>query len=88
MEKILKFQPQVRYVSANTSSYTFSLVNRDGHNVQFRMTSKGRRDGRLLSATSLYKADERGAYEEVMLWKDDKFYLVNARDAMKCKVPA
>lgn len=64
MQKIQKFQFG-RLYAASKSTTTFELINRDGHNLIFKARNPKTRDTWNLTAVSTYKADEKGAFEEV-----------------------
>lgn len=66
MQKIQKFQPALIY-SAPKSKNTFELIERNGHYLIFRVRKPKDRTSYKVSATSVYKADQNGAFEEVLL---------------------
>ena len=66
MQKIQKFQPALIY-SAPKSKNTFELIERNGHYLIFRVRKPKDRTSYKVSATSVYKADKNGAFEEVLL---------------------
>ena len=63
---ILKFQFN-RIYAAPKSTKTYELINRDGHHLIFRVRNPKTRDSWKQTATSTYKADASGAFEEVLL---------------------
>ena len=65
MRKIQKFQFG-RLYAAPKSTKTYELINRDGHALTFRVRNPKTRDSWKMRATSTYKADENGAFEEVL----------------------
>lgn len=65
MQKIQKFQTG-RLYAAPKSTKTYELINRDGHLLTFRVRNPKTRDSWKQRATSTYKADENGAFEEVL----------------------
>lgn len=65
MQKILKFQFGRIYV-APKSSKTFELLGRDGHRLVFRVRNPKTRDSWKQIGVSTYKADEIGAFEEIL----------------------
>ena len=65
MQKIQKFQLG-RLYAAPKSAKTYELINRDGHALIFRVRNPKTRDSWKQLATSTYKADENGAFEEVL----------------------
>ena len=65
MQKIQKFQFG-RLYAAPKSTKTYELINRDGHALTFRVRNPKTRDSWKQLATSTYKADETGAFEEVL----------------------
>ena len=66
MQKIQKFQFG-RIYSASNSKKTFELIDRNGHQLIFRVRRPKDRDSNKALATSTFKADQNGAYEEVLL---------------------
>ena len=68
MQKIQKFQFN-RIYAAPKSTKTYELINRDGHRLVFRVRNPKNNDSWKQLATSTFKADETGAFEEV-LFKD------------------
>ena len=68
MQKIQKFQFN-RIYAAPKSTKTYELINRDGHRLVFRVRNPKTNDSWKQLATSTFKADETGAFEEV-LFKD------------------
>ena len=81
MQKIQKFQFG-RLYGAPKSTKTYELLNRDGHRLVFRVRNPKTRDSWKMRATSAYKADENGAFEEV-LFSDG----VRLRSATCCPDP-
>jgi len=65
MQKIQKFQFG-RLYSAPKSTKTYELINRDGHRLVFRVRNPKTNDSWKQLATSTYKADESGAFEEIL----------------------
>ena len=65
MQKIQKFQFN-RIYAAPRSTKTYELINRDGHRLIFRVRNPKTNDSWKQLATSTFKADEKGAYEEVL----------------------
>ena len=66
MQKIQKFQFG-RLYAAPKSPKTYELISRDGHHLIFRVRNPKTRDSWKQLATSTFKADETGAFEEVLL---------------------
>ena len=66
MQKIQKFQTG-RLYAAPKSTKTYELINRDGHRLVFRVRNPKTGDSWKQTATSSYKADAIGAFEEVLL---------------------
>ena len=65
MQKIQKFQFG-RLYSAPKSTKTYELIDRYDHLLVFRVRNPKTRDSWKLQATSTYKADASGAFEEVL----------------------
>lgn len=65
MQKIQKFQFG-RLYAAPKSAKTYELINRDGHALTFKVRNPKTRDSWKMRATSTYKADAAGAFEEVL----------------------
>ena len=65
MQKIQKFQFGHLY-SASKSNKTYELLERSGHHLTFRVRNPKTRDSWKQTSTSTYKADETGAFEEVL----------------------
>lgn len=65
MQKIQKFQFN-RIYAAPKSTKTYELINRDGHRLIFRVRNPKTNDSWKQLATSTFKADETGAFEEVL----------------------
>ena len=65
MQKIQKFQFN-RLYSATKSTRTYELINRDGHRLIFRVRNPKTNDSWKQLATSTFKADETGAFEEIL----------------------
>ena len=65
MQKIQKFQTG-RLYAAPKSTRTYELINRDGHRLVFRVRNPKTNDSWKQLATSTFKADETGAFEEVL----------------------
>ena len=66
MQKIQKFQFSHIY-SALNSKKTFELIERNGHHLTFRVRVPKERTTSKTTAISYYKADQNGAFEEVLL---------------------
>ena len=66
MQKILKFQLSQIYFASN-SKKSFELIERNGHHLTFRVRKPKERTTYKTTAISSYKADETGAFEEVIL---------------------
>lgn len=66
MQKIQKFQLGQTY-SAPKSKNSFELIERNGHYLTFRVRKPKDRISYKVSATSVFKADQNGAFEEVLL---------------------
>ena len=66
MQKIQKFQLSQIY-SAPESKKSFELIGRNGHHLTFRVRKPKDRTTYKTTAVSSYKADETGAFEEVLL---------------------
>ena len=65
MQKIQKFQFNRIYTAPKTTK-TYELINRDGHHLIFRVRNPKTRDSWKQMATSTFKANEIGAFEEVL----------------------
>ena len=65
MQKIQKFQFGRLYAATN-SKKSFELIERNGHHLTFRVRNPKNQTSYKTTATSLYKADETGAFEEVL----------------------
>ena len=65
MQKIQKFQLG-RLYAAPKSPKTYELISRDGYHLIFRVRNPKTRDSWKQLATSTFKADETGAFEEVL----------------------
>ena len=65
MQKIQKFQFG-RLYSAPKSTKTYELIDRYDHLLVFRVRNPKTRDSWKRQATSTYKADASGAFEEVL----------------------
>ena len=65
MQKIQKFQSS-RLYAAPKSSKTYEMIDRNGHALTFRVRNPKTRDSWKMRATSTYKADASGAFEEVL----------------------
>jgi hypothetical protein len=65
MQKIQKFQFN-RIYTAPKSSKTYELIDRNGNFLTFRVRNPRTRDSWKLRATSTYKADETGAFEDIL----------------------
>ena len=65
MQKIQKFQTGRLYAASN-SKKSFELIERNGHHLTFRVRNPKTRDSWKQRATSTYKADQTGAFEEVL----------------------
>lgn len=67
MQAIQKFHVSQKYYCQNSKKYVFELVEREKNYLIFRVRNLKTRDSFKIDATSFYKADELGAFEEVML---------------------
>ena len=65
MQKIQKVQFN-RIYAAPKSTKIYELINRDGFRLIFRVRNPKTRDSWKQLATSTFKADETGAFEEVL----------------------
>ena len=65
MQKIQKFQLG-RIYSALKTTKTYELIDRDGHHLTFKVRNPKTGDSWKQMATSTYKADVAGAFEEVL----------------------
>ena len=65
MQKIQKFQFGRLYVAPN-SKKSFELIERNGHHLTFRVRKPKDRTTYKTTAISTYKADGKGAFEEVL----------------------
>ncbi len=65
MQKIKKFQLTQVY-TAPKSVKLYELVERNGHFLTFRVRNPKTRDSWKQTATSVFKADQNGAFEEVL----------------------
>lgn len=65
MQKIQKFQLG-RIYSAPKSTKTYELIDRNGHRLTFRVRNPKTRDSWKELATSTFKANEIGAFEEIL----------------------
>lgn len=65
MQKIQKFQLG-RLYAAPKSTKTYELLDRDGHRLVFRVRNPKTRDSWKQLGVSTYKADESGAFEEIL----------------------
>ena len=65
MQKIQKFQLG-RIYSAPKSTKTYELLSRDGHRLAFLVRNPKTRDSWKQISTSSFKADQNGAFEEVL----------------------
>lgn len=65
MQKIQKFQLG-RIYSAPKSTKTYELLDRSGHHLTFRVRNPKTNDSWKQLATSSFKADETGAFEEIL----------------------
>ena len=65
MQKIQKFHFG-RIYAALKSTKTYELIERNGHYLTFRVRNPKTRDSWKQRATSTYKADETGAFEEIL----------------------
>ena len=66
MQKIQKFQLSHIYFALN-SKKSFELIERNGRHLTFRVRKPKDRTTYKTTAVSSYKADETGAFEEVIL---------------------
>ena len=67
MQAIQKFHVSEKYYCENSKKLVFELVEREKNYLIFRVRNLKTRDSFKIDATSFYKADELGAFEEVML---------------------
>ena len=65
MQKIQKFQFSHIY-RAPKSTKTYELLDRSGHHLTFRVRNPKTKDSWKQNSTSTYKADQSGAFEEVL----------------------
>ena len=65
MQKIQKFQLG-RLYAAPKSTKTYELLDRDGHRLVFRVRNPKTRDSWKQLGFSTFKADETGAFEEIL----------------------
>ena len=65
MQKIQKFQFSHIY-RAPKSTKTYELLDRSGHHLTFRVRNPKTKDSWKQTSTSTYKADQSGAFEEVL----------------------
>lgn len=65
MQKIQKFQFG-RLYTAPKSTKTYELIERSGHHLTFRVRNPKTKDSWKQISTSTYKADQSGAFEEVL----------------------
>ena len=65
MQKIQKFQFG-RLYTAPKSTKTYELLDRDGHRLAFLVRNPKTRDSWKQISTSSFKADQNGAFEEVL----------------------
>ena len=65
MQKIQKFQLG-RIYSAPKSTKTYELLDRSGHHLTFRVRNPKTRDSWKQLGVSTFKADETGAFEEIL----------------------
>ena len=65
MQKIQKFQLG-RIYSAPKSTKTYELIERSGHHLTFRVRNPKTKDSWKQISTSTYKADQSGAFEEIL----------------------
>ena len=65
MQKIQKFQFGHVYVVPK-SPKTYELLDRSGHHPTFRVRNPKTKDSWKQTSTSTYKADQSGAFEEVL----------------------
>ena len=65
MQKIQKFQFN-RIYAAPPSTKTYELIDRNGHILTFRVRNPKTRDSWKQVSTSTFKADQYGAFEEIL----------------------
>ena len=65
MQKTQKFQFG-RLYAAPKSIKTYELINRDGHRLVFRVRNPKTNDSWKQLGVSTFKADETGAFEEIL----------------------
>jgi len=85
MQKIQKFQLG-RIYSAPKSTKTYELLSRDGHRLVFRVRNPKNRDSWKQLGVSTFKADEIGAFEEI-LFSDGVRLRSDAFRKVKVSVP-
>ena len=85
MQKIQKFQFGHVYVVPK-SSKTYELLDRDGHSLVFRVRNPKTRDSWKQLGVSTFKADETGAFEEI-LFSDGVRLRSDAFRKVKVSVP-
>ena len=66
MPTIKKFQPNTIYSSSNSKN-TYQLLERAGHYLVLLVRRPKDRTTFKITATSFYKADDTGAFEEILL---------------------
>ena len=85
MQKIQIFQFGHLY-TAPKSTKTYELLNRDGHRLVFRVRNPKTRDSWKQLGVSTFKADETGAFEEI-LFSDGVRLRSDAFRKVKVSVP-
>ena len=65
MQKIQKFQPNHIYTTPRPTK-TYELIDRNGHTLTFRVRNPKTRDSWKQICTSTFKADQDGAFEEIL----------------------
>ena len=85
MQKIQKFQFG-RLYAAPKSTKTYELIDRNGHFLTFRVRNPKTKDSWKQTSTSTFKADEIGAFEEI-LFSDGVRLRSDAFRKVKVSVP-
>ena len=85
MQKIQKFQFG-RLYAAPKSIKTYELIDRNGHFLTFRVRNPKTKDSWKQTSTSTFKADETGAFEEI-LFSDGVRLRSDAFRKVKVSVP-
>ena len=85
MQKIQKFQFGRLYAAPKTIK-TYELIDRNGHFLTFRVRNPKTKDSWKQTSTSTFKADETGAFEEI-LFSDGVRLRSDAFRRVKVSVP-